>query len=589
MNKIPIVVGVTGHRDLFEEDKNAIREKVRESLLEIKTLCAAKSKKGEETPVIMLNAFAESADMLCAEVAFSLGIDVYAVLPRPEEEYIKSFENEEDRAKLHGYLKKTKRQLVAPDTEQNREWLNIKDSSYEYRQLGIYMAEHSHILLALWDGSLPVSPHGCGTAEVIQFALEHKFLDKDRLFRPGTINESAVVWIKCRRHKTWEEGQDKTIRKSWLISNLANKKSQEDNSFISSDDPPEFLEEIISRTAEYNNESFSIADDKVKLWENVNELDEYRKMLRFHYAKADDISYGRNQKIYNAFLLAIAILGTLVALTFMIYDDASLPYMIFPCSVLLGAILLLCMCGRKRRFQRKYILYRAFAEALRIQFYLTLCLDEKEILTNVCDLYSWTQKTGMVWAEKAIRAIAVIYPTGEHEIHTDDVISVWIGRNEKPEGQLHYHSRKKSFNRKKATLYENLSDVFRNLTIALYAAILLLEIITCICNACGVPCFWDGVIFGTLSCRNFGSIILGIFTAGSLLLSSYFGKLSYERKADDNEKMVTLYASACERWEQVKTHPKELKKFVTDIAREEIVENGIWCSYVSENRLEVNI
>ena len=37
----------------------------------------------------MLNAFAQGADMLCAEVAFGMGIAVYAVLPCSEEKYIK--------------------------------------------------------------------------------------------------------------------------------------------------------------------------------------------------------------------------------------------------------------------------------------------------------------------------------------------------------------------------------------------------------------------------------------------------------------------------------------------------------------------
>ena len=32
-----------------------------------------------------------------------------------------------------------------------------------------------------------------------------------------------------------------------------------------------------------------------------------------------------------------------------------------------------------------------------------------------------------------------------------------------------------------------------------------------------------------------------------------------------------------------------VKKFVLEIAREEIVENGIWCSYVIDNNLEVEI
>ena len=80
-DRIPIIVGVTGHRNIVDEDKPAIKAQVIESLKEIQNLCKAEKKGGEDTPVIMLNAFAQGADMLCAEAAFDLGIEVYAVLP----------------------------------------------------------------------------------------------------------------------------------------------------------------------------------------------------------------------------------------------------------------------------------------------------------------------------------------------------------------------------------------------------------------------------------------------------------------------------------------------------------------------------
>ena len=81
-----------------------------------------------------------------------------------------------------------------------------------------------------------------------------------------------------------------------------------------------------------------------------------------------------------------------------------------------------------------------------------------------------------------------------------------------------------------------------------------------------------------------------MFAAGSLLFSSYWGKLSFDRKWEDNEKMCKFYSSAYARWHQAKVHPNdEIEKFVKEIAREEIVENGIWYSYVKGNGLEVNI
>lgn len=588
--KIPVVVGVTGDKNIVEADKPAIMVQVKASLKEIQDLCRSQEKGGEDTPVVMLNSFAHDGDMLCAEAAFEAGIDVYAILPCEKEKYINSFDNATDKAKLESCLAKAKRQFVAPDIEKNKAWIkktiNIDDDSYEYRQLGIYMAEHSHVLIALWNGEPPEDEYGCGTEEVIKFALEHKFLDKDKLFKPGMINDSAVIWIKsCGQG----DGTQTDIRRRWLISDLGGGAGEHYKDYLVLDESPAFLNDIVSKTVAYNDEKVDISPEAVKLWKDVDELDEYRKTLRLHYAKADELSYTRNQKKYNAFILLLALVGTLVASTFLIYDDASLPFMIFPCTAAIGILIWLIAFGKRKAYHKKYIEYRVFAEALRIQFYTSMCLAEKTVVTNVCDLYAWSQKVDMVWIDKAIKAIGVICESEKIKIDASNVIDVWIGNHEKPTGQLKYHNRKKETNRQKAKLFDGLSRGFQTATLAIYFLIFIFEIVAYAFKANDISWFWEGTIFAHVSWRNFAAIVLGSATAGSLLASSYWGKLSYGRKLEDNEKMSILYASAYERWNEVKNHSAEIEKFVKEIAREEIVENGIWCSYVNENGLEINI
>ena len=590
-NKIPIVIGVTGHRYLADEDKPAIYDCVKQSLEGIRSLCKSNTPNGEDTPIVMLNAFAQGADMLCAEAAFELGIDVYALLPCPKEKYIESFDDEADRAKLFGYLEKTKRQILAPDMEENREWLasqyGISASSYEYRQLGIYMAEHSHILLALWDGQPPKGQFGCGAAEVVNFALDHKYLDREHLFKPSAANDSAVLWVKVRRRGDTAEAD---VQTKWLFGNQAAGATAVDKRKKKSE-YEEFVEKMLKRTVEYNAASVQLAEGKVKLWEEVEKLDGYRKALRYHYMKADAISSVKNQSYYDLFLKVLAILGTLVASAFLIYDDASLPFMILPCTALLCTVLVLTWIGRRKKFHANYIRYRAIAEALRIQFYATMCMSEgAQIVMNVCNLYSWTQKVEMAWIYKTIQALAIVSPAGKLDISPDRVIEVWLGNNQTPTGQLRYHRTKHKKNRNKAKTYDTLSTVFQVATIAYYFILFVVEVVALILKSAHVDWFWEHSAIAHVTFRNLGAIGMGLLTAGTLLLSSYWGKLSYARKASDNEKMIQFYAAACERWSEAKAcTPQETDKFIREIAREEIVENGVWCSYVSENRLEVNI
>ena len=77
--KIPIVVGVTGHRDIRDEDRDALYEAV---YRELSALCA----KCPHSQIVMLNSLAEGADQLCAEAATALDIPLIAVLPMPQEE-----------------------------------------------------------------------------------------------------------------------------------------------------------------------------------------------------------------------------------------------------------------------------------------------------------------------------------------------------------------------------------------------------------------------------------------------------------------------------------------------------------------------
>lgn len=257
--KSPVFVGVTGHRNIVDEDRLALKQQVVASLREILALSAGED--GERAPVVMLNGLAQGADMLCAEAAFEVGIDVWAVLPREEEEYLRSFDDETDRRKLHGYLERAKRVIFAPDIEQKREWLmaqGVDAESYEYRQLGIYIAERAHVLIALWDGKPPKTQYGCGTAEVIGFALEHNELGGPECARRASTDRmgGAAVWINTRRQgdgaAVWintrrqGDGAAPDVRRTWMSCSPANGKRAD--GYVFSSEPPDFLRKTLRQS-----------------------------------------------------------------------------------------------------------------------------------------------------------------------------------------------------------------------------------------------------------------------------------------------------------------------------------------------------
>ena len=317
---IPIVVGVTGFKDIFDEHKPKLKELVRKSLLKIQEMCKAKKKNEVDTPIIMLNDLAEGAGILCAEVARELNIPIYAILPSDIDKYSKSFRDKDDQNKFDSYKKSAERLIFVPDIENRKDWINrndnipnkptMTDTIYQYREIGIYIAEHSHILIALWDGKANIRKFGYGTDKVIDFTLDHNYLDRDKLLYPGKVNDSAVIWINTPENvdkynntlnseKRVYNSEDITMK--WLADEPD---SKYDNYYKICNDPPLYLKDIINETKKYNSEKVSIPDKNKKLWDGDECLTQYPIDLRYHYTKADQISYNKNQSIYitNIFL-----------------------------------------------------------------------------------------------------------------------------------------------------------------------------------------------------------------------------------------------------------------------------------------------
>ena len=103
---LPLVIGVTGHRDLRDEDiallKTAV-EVVFDRLEEFinpdrpfdrmrRMVWSTAGKHAGATPMIVLTSLAEGADQLVAQVALERGLQLVAPLPLPTEEYRRDFE-----------------------------------------------------------------------------------------------------------------------------------------------------------------------------------------------------------------------------------------------------------------------------------------------------------------------------------------------------------------------------------------------------------------------------------------------------------------------------------------------------------------
>ena len=163
-NTIPILVGITGHRTVRKQDYNTIYASVKTELEKLQNRCP-------NSRIILLTSLAEGGDLLCAEAAAELNIPLFAALPDELEVYKKDF-SEEARERFAFHCERAEQLFTVPYTERVPE--DGISRSYRFRQAGIYVASHSHVLLALWDGG-PGTEAACGTSEAVDFALNGSY------------------------------------------------------------------------------------------------------------------------------------------------------------------------------------------------------------------------------------------------------------------------------------------------------------------------------------------------------------------------------------------------------------------------------
>ncbi len=162
---LPLVIGVSGHRDLRDEDIPKLTEVV---LAEYATL----RKNYPSTPITLLSALANGADRLLAHLALSSGMRLAVVLPMP----IDLYETDFDAASLiefHELISKAEYFSDLPIMPGlTRELISVHGIGREmqYAQVGAYIAAHSAILIALWDG-VELNLVG-GTSQVVRFKLD---------------------------------------------------------------------------------------------------------------------------------------------------------------------------------------------------------------------------------------------------------------------------------------------------------------------------------------------------------------------------------------------------------------------------------
>jgi hypothetical protein len=400
--RAPLIIGVTGHRDLRKKDVPELESLVDDVLKDLK-------KNYPETPIVLLTPLAEGADRLVARVALRRlrkQAHLIAVLPRAQADYEKDFETQESLDEFHGLLKKTTGTIELPA---------VGDDKVEYALMGAYIARHSRILIALWDG-LKGDPGG--TADVVGFQQKGRFDNEvfqdayERLAEPlgpgddplDAPEAGMVVHIVTPRQSKPGQSRPVPARAFETIKHAPGRRNLEAYS--------EALHVTHERLNTFN-------QDLRRLWEATARAREQRQQelmadsdwlpprlagIREQQAAADAMASYFQARTRRT-VIALSIVVFLAALAFAHYSTLAPegarrnPWSLALYFALLVTAGVVYSFATWSKFQDKYLDYRAVAEGLRVQFYWCLAGISK----SVSDHYLRWQESELEWIRHALR------------------------------------------------------------------------------------------------------------------------------------------------------------------------------------------
>jgi hypothetical protein len=582
---LPLVIGVTGHRDLRSEDISKLTELVLAEYAELR-------KHYPSTPITLLSALADGADRLLARLALDVGIRIAVVLPMPSDLYETDF----DAASIeefHALILKAEYFSELPimpglTREDIREHGIHREQ--QYAQVGAYIAAHSAILIALWDG-VELNLIG-GTSQVVQFKLQgipvpfappHSELDAPdsgpvyHIVAPRSTNPHPAHAFTVHRlypagfhshteaHKAYADVY--TRMETFNIDSIRYTEELKEHFRASKEYMfPAHAHRTVEHHHRRRKQHHSHGIAHARMTDHADELPPLLKEDLDFYAIADVLS----QRFQKRTKTTIQLLLTFVFFAAFFYELYS---GLFQEPAMMGLYLgmflfsfVVYYWAEKHGYQTRYLDYRALAEGLRVQFFWKLAGVED----SVADFYMRKQRSELDWIRNAIRACMIgngqpgINALLDEEAQRERltlVLKHWV------EDQSKYFA--KSAHRD----HETLHGKERMITLLFAAALVLAAV--------------QAIVFREHN--EFLLLGIGVFPVIAALLHSYLQKNAFAEHKRQYDRMSVFYHRATVHLTKLIDEDRlaDARAFIAELGREALVENGDWILLHRDRPLEV--
>lgn len=431
--RVPLVLGVTSHRNLVADEIEGLRKGLRGLFLDLQH-------RFPELPLMVLSSLAEGGDRVVAREALACGAELIVVLPMLAALYIDDFASGESRAEFTE-LCRNARVLQVPLLPRNtldRIAHPGPQRNAQYAEAGVFVSSHCHILLTVWDGRL--SDRFGGTAQIVRYHLEGILpgsIDRRLIQRPllDRSDEGLVYHLACSRMQ--HDGTParplpplEPLQARWLSA---------DGTRPASEGLPEEFLRVFHRMVQFNTDAARYATAVPCMPDDL---------LDALFQTADTLAIHFRKRLLMA-MRGVHVLAALMGLAFIGYSDlpaelVNLTPLLYLFIVLFAAGVVLDRVARRREWHRKFIDYRALAEGLRVQRYWRRAgIATSDSAAFAHDNFLQKQDIELGWIRNVMRAAGLQAPKGDSEDRStlDAVIDEWIGAVDRG-GQLDYYTRR---------------------------------------------------------------------------------------------------------------------------------------------------
>jgi len=556
---IPLAIGFSGHRDISPDDEEKLRQALKKRLKELQT-------RNDPTPLRVFTGLAEGGDMLFAEAAAELGIEIVAVMPVEVAEFARDFEKPAhpdrkptDLLKRFDALRQKAAAIHVMPLPAGVSLESVKsygaERNAQYGAAGAYIVRQSAILIVLWDGVATDKPGG--TSDVVRFKRDGVPPQPDETeYFPAPPDGGPVMQLGTTRVDSMRDAEP-----TWHQDAYPEPEAPYRREF----------NKALKRLKTFNRDALSftrrhpdrVASSRRYLLPAEIDLEPAAARAVDAYAVTDALSIALQRKS-RMVLQAIMMLAIAMVITFELYGHLwPTELWIAGYVVAFGVAYSIYLLEDWLKVYARFLDYRCLAEGLRVQVFWHLAgLDQA-----VADHYLLRQRGELRWIRDALRALMVHMPVAAPRL--DVVRQHWIN------DQSRYFAKAADREQHAHVLSARAADGLFLLGIAIAIAIVLNGLRASVQGS-------DSEIWRLLI------LLLAYLPALAAAIKGYAVKRAFSEHAKQYARMGRIFSLARKRIESVedKTLTDRMRGLLLALGREALAENADWILLHRERQIE---